>query len=177
MSWQELEQLIEASRDVTSASAAEDLTEVYTQEIARHGRAWRIWLAVLVAAVLLAGGGGALTIALLHPGEGASNGEIASAVATELLVVGLLLYLVRVAARQFNSHRHLEAVARSKAAALATFNRIVAGPSEPEVRTAVAAAVAQAVFSSDDTGLIDASSENVTLIERVATPVVQRLTP
>lgn len=114
---------------------------------------------------------------MAHPPDDASNADIAAAVAIQLLVVGLLLYVVRTAGGQFRAHRHLEAVNRNKAAALATFNRIVTGPSEKEVRTAVAVVLAQAVFSSDDTGFVESANDGVTLLERAASPVIQRVTP
>jgi hypothetical protein len=114
-------------------------------------------------------------ILLVHPSEDASNGTIASRVAIEILVLGLLIYAVRVTAHQFRVHRHLETVCRNKASALRTFNRLVAGPGEAEVRTAVAMALAQAVFDSNSTGFIDSSEDGVTIVERFAGPVVQRL--
>ena len=81
-----------------------------------------------------------------------------SRIAIEILVLGLLVYAVRVTAHQFRVHRHLETVCRNKASALRTFNRLVAGPGEAEVRTAVAVALAQAVFDSNSTGFIELCS-------------------
>jgi hypothetical protein len=80
------------------------------------------------------------------------------------------------ASLQFRVHRHLEAVARNKAAALGTFNRLVAGQTEDAVRSVVAAALAQAIFTSDQTGFIGTSEDHVTLIERVLPSVSSRMT-
>lgn len=173
----ELEQLVEATRDVTSGSGAEDLSRAYTDDAERHSAAWKRWLGALAVSISFALVGGTATIVLLHPDANATNAELVTYVGIELLVVGLLLYVVRVSARQFSAHRHLETLSRGKAAALSTFNRLVSGPSEPEVRTAVASALAQAVFSSDDTGFIETSGESVTLIERAVAPIVQRVSP
>jgi hypothetical protein len=119
--------------------------------------------------------GGVVVVVVTHPESDATNGEIVSALAIHLLVSGILLHLVRITSLQFRVHRHLEAVAHSKAAALSTFNRIVAGPTEADVRTAIAQVLAQAVFKTDETGFIDAAAQHVTLIERVVRPAVQRL--
>lgn len=172
---EEMTALAEAQRDVTSASGATELAEAYSREADRHARGWKSWLGALIGAVVLAGGVGAAVIAIAHPARQATNGEIATSIAIQILVVGLSIYLVRMAGTQFRAHRHLEAVNRSKAAALATFNRIVSGPSESEVRTAVAAVLAQAVFTSEETGFIDGGADHVTLVERAIGPILQRL--
>ena len=43
--------------------------------------------------------------------------------------------------------------------------------SEREVRNAIAVVLAQAVFSSDETGFVDSSNDHITLIERVASGI------
>jgi hypothetical protein len=88
-----------------------------------------LWLEMLVAmwilgALVLGGIVGSLIVVLaLHPSDDAKNGEIASKLTFGLLIIGLLLYVVRMTSLQFRVHRHLEAVSRNKAAALPTFNR------------------------------------------------------
>lgn len=173
---QELAPLVEAQRDVTSASGAADLSREYERQVTDHQTEWKRWLRWLVATVIGAGIVGVGVVLAVHPEEDAGTPEVASAVAIELLVIGLVLYAVRITSLQFRVHRHLEAVARNKAAALATFNRIVSAGTEPEVRSVLAAALAQAVFSSENTGFIDAASDHITLVERLAAPVTQRLT-
>jgi hypothetical protein len=169
-----LESPVEAQREAATASATEDLSADYTRQADDHAKAWKRWLACLLVAVGLALTVGVPFVLATHPDTDATNAEIASAILIDLLVVGLLLYLVRMASLQFRVHRNLEAVARSKAAALSTFNRIVVGPAEADVRTAVAQILAQAVFATDSTGFIDAPSDHITLLERVVGPVVQR---
>jgi len=58
-------------------------------------------------------------------------------------------------------YRHLEIVARNNAAALDTFSRLVSAGSEPDVRTAIATILAEHVFKSDETGLIDPGSDHI----------------
>jgi hypothetical protein len=171
----ELQELVEASRDVTSGSAAEDLGAAYSEQAERHRLAWWRWLAAFFVSVLLAATVGAVTILELHPDKRATTSEIVTAAAAEILVIGLLLYLVRIAARQFSAHRHLEAVDRSKTAALQTFNRMVSASSDPAIRTALASVLAQAVFVNGETGFLGDATENVTLIERAIAPVVERV--
>jgi hypothetical protein len=169
--------IAKAKREELSTSAAGDLGAAYGDEAARHSNARKLWLSLLTAAILFAGGAGAAAIALAHPARDATNGEIATALAIQILVVGLAIYLVRVAASQFRAHSHLEAVNRRKAAALATFNRMVAGPAESDVRTAVASVLAQTVFGGEETGFIDGSADSVTLVEQAISPVLQKLGP
>ncbi len=104
------------------------------------------------------------------------NAQIATGLLRDIVIVGLLLYLVRIASLQFRVHRNLEAVGRSKAAVLSTFNRMIVGPQEAEVRTAIATILAQAVFEAGEIGFVDAGSDHVTMIERIAAPVAQNMT-
>jgi hypothetical protein len=102
------------------------------------------------------------------------DGEAIARITIDIYVIGLILYAVRVASLQFRVHRHLEAKARSKAAALSTFSRFVASGADPSTRDVVAQTLAQAVFESGDTGFVDSGSDQITLIERVIAPAVSR---
>ena len=167
--------VVEAHREATAASGSAELSEAYAAQADVYGVEWRRWLKWLGVAGAIAMIGGIFVILLTHPSGDASNSEIVSRIAIEVLVLGLLVYAVRVTAHQFRVHRHLETVARSKASALMTFNRLVTGPGEAEVRTAVAVALAQAVFDPNSTGFMDSSQDGVTIIERVVAPVAQRM--
>lgn len=166
--------LVEAGRGAASASGAEALGRDYEGEAESQDRQWAVWGAALAVAVVLAGVVGSLFITGTRPDDDTSNARVASSIALDVLVVGLLIYVVRVTSHQFSVHRHLAAVARNKAAALSTFSRIAAGASDPETRTAMASVLAQSVFSSEQTGFIDASGNQVTLVERIAAPITQR---
>lgn len=165
---------VEAYRQVASSSGAEDLAAAYEAEADRHAEQWRFWLKWLLGAVAATLGLGVGTILVGRPGDDATTQELVSSLALDALVLGILLYLVRLTASQFRVHRHLEAVGRSKAAALNTFRRIVVGPSDADARAAVAVALAQAVFAPDATGFVDPSQDQVTFVERVVGPVLQR---
>lgn len=167
--------LVEAQREATSGSGSAELSRAYAEQADNYRDEWQRWLKWLGVAVGVALVAGVGVILLTHPADNASPGTIASRIAIEVLVLGLLVYGVRVTAHQFRVHRHLETVCRSKASALRTFNRLVAGPGEAEVRTAVAVALAQAVFDSNSTGFIDSSQDGVTIVERVVGPIAQRL--
>lgn len=167
--------VVEAQREVASASGSAELSEAYAEQADDYRDEWQRWLKRLCIAVVVALVAGVVVILLAHPSDNASKGTVASRIAIEILVLGLLVYAVRVTAHQFRVHRHLEAVCRSKASALQTFSRLVAGPGEAEVRTAVAVALAQAVFDSSSTGFIDSSEDGVTIVERLTAPVAQRL--
>jgi hypothetical protein len=169
--------LVEARRDETGSSGAAVLAQAYSEQALRHTRQWWYWGGGLIGALILAIGVGLLLLLQVNelPAD-AEPAQIASHVALDVLVIGLLIYMVRIASHQFSVHRHLAAVADSKAAALLTFSRIVSAASEPETRTAIAGILAQSVFSSDHTGFIASSHDQVTLIERLAGTVSQRAT-
>jgi hypothetical protein len=167
--------LVEAQREVATGSGSAELSKAYEEQADDYRDEWQRWLKWLGVAFVTSLVVGVIVILLAHPKGDASNATIASRIAIEILVLGLLVYAVRVTAHQFRVHRHLEAVCRGKASALLTFNRLAAGPGEAEVRTAVAVALAQAVFGSDSTGFIDSSQDGVTIVERIAGPVSQRL--
>jgi hypothetical protein len=166
--------VVDAQREAAGELGAKELAEHYANQAEQHGNDWRRWLRWLLLFGLLALVGGVGVVLVTHPVKEATNAEIASAITIDLLVLGLLLYAVRFSARQFSVHRHLQAVAQAKADALRTFKRMIVGPSEAEVRSAVSAVLAQAVFDSSVNGFIDGSGDNITLIERVVAPAAQR---
>ncbi|HYP55368.1 MAG TPA: hypothetical protein VEQ41_03585 [Solirubrobacterales bacterium] len=167
--------LVEAQRDESGAGGATDLAKAYAEQAERHTRQGWYWGGGLVGALVLAVGFGLfLLLEINELPPDAKPGQIASHLALDVLVIGLLIYTVRIASHQFSVHRHLAAVADSKAAALLTFSRIVAGASEPEIRTAMAGILAQSVFSSDHTGFISSAHDQITLVERLAGTVSQR---
>jgi hypothetical protein len=171
----DLAPLVEAQRDATSSQGAQNLSEFYVESADRHRASWQRWLVALAFALALSAIGGLLTVHDVAPtGGDPSTRELFHAIAVAILVVGLLLYSVRITSLQFRVHRNLEAVDRSKAAALRTYNRIVAGASSPDVRTTLVASLADAVFRTSDPGFVDQSSDHVTLIERVAGSAAQR---
>lgn len=132
-------------------------------------------LVALLLAVAVAAALGLYTVDAVSPGENADPREVFHSAAVAILVIGLLLYVVRIASLQFRVHRNLEAVDRSKAAALRTYSRIVAAANSPEIRTALVSALADAVFRTPETGFIDQSADHVTLIERIAGSVGGRV--
>jgi hypothetical protein len=167
--------LVEARRDETSSSGATELAQAYSEQVERHTRQWWYWGAGLIGTLALAIGLGLTLLLWINelPAD-AEPAEIASHVTLDILVIGLLIYLVRITSHQFSVHRHLAAVAESKEAALLTFSRIVSAASEPETRTAMAGILAQSVFSSDHSGFITSSHDQITLVERLAGTVSQR---
>jgi hypothetical protein len=172
---QELAPLIEAQRDATSAQGAENLGSFYTESADRHRTAWIGWLIALLVTVAAAAYLGLHTVDDVTPREDPDAAELFHSVAVALFVVGLLLYVVRVASLQFRVHRNLEAVDRSKAAALRTFSRIVAAANSPDVRTALVGSLADAVFRTPETGFIDQSADHITLVERLAGSAAGRM--
>lgn len=171
---EELAPLVEAQREVTSGHGAEDLAAYYVDSADKHRTSWRRWLTLLIVTMVVSGGLGLLTVQIVAPGEEPELREVFHSVAVALLVVGLLLYLVRITSLQFRVHRNLEAIDRSKAAALRTYNRIVSGAT-PEVRGTLVATLAEAVFRTPDAGFVGDSSDHVTLIERVVGTASQRI--
>jgi hypothetical protein len=172
---EELAPLVDAQREATSGHGAEDLAKYYVDSADQHRTSWRRWLTLLIVALALSGGLGLLTVQAVAPGEDPELREVFHSIAVALLVIGLLLYLVRITSLQFRVHRNLEAIDRSKAAALRTYNRIVSGAT-PEVRGTLVATLAEAVFRTSDTGFVGDPSDHVTLVERVVGSVSQRAT-
>jgi hypothetical protein len=76
---------------------------------------------------------------------------------------------------QFSVHRHLQAVANNKAAALDTFARIVSTGSSAETRDRLAEVLAHHIFISDRTGFLDVATDQITLPERLLDPVAKRV--
>jgi hypothetical protein len=167
--------LVEATRTKTGAAGAKELAAAYEEQARSHSRQWKLWGVGLVLSTVIALVVGYLVLHHTHPEKNATAAQIVSRVTVDLLVVGLLIYAVRVTSRQFSVHSHLATVAHNKAAALATFSRIVTSGSSPEARDRLADVLAQYVFASDNTGFLSGDGDQVTLLERIAGPLSQRL--
>jgi hypothetical protein len=164
----ELAPVVEAQREAAGATGVADLSRDYAAQADVQAKSWKAWGVVFLIAVAAAVGGSLLLFADDTVSSGKVTATTVVTVARNLLIVGLLLYVVRLAALQFRVHRHLETVSRSKASALSTFNRIIAVASEREVRAALATVLAESVFRAEDTGFIDSGQDHITLIERIA---------
>lgn len=174
-SLESIQPVVEAGRAVAGESGAVDLAAEYRKQADDHKAAWELWRWVLLGASVVAVAGSISVVSIHHPQGDATSAPAVGRFLIDLLVIGVLLYGVRLSSLQFRVHRHLDATDRSKAAALATFGRIVASGAEPSTRDVLAATLAQAVFTPGDTGFIDAGNDHITLIERVVAPVAQRL--
>lgn len=169
------EDLLEAAREESGASGTQNLAEEYDEQAEDHEQQWKYWGAGLIGATLIALVGGYFVLKINHPATDATTSQLVSHAAVDLLVIGILIYVVRVTSLQFSVHRHLAAVARNKAAALATFSRIVNSGSSSETRDRLAEVLAHYVFVSSDTGFLDSAGDQITLPERLAGPVAQRI--
>jgi len=169
---QELESyrdLVSGLRQRSGEEASSDLAAVFTERAKDVGEAAKSWRKALIAASLAALVGTLIAFELLKPETSDSDFTSSDIGRTTLLllIVGLLIFGVRVCAQGYRSNRHLQAVAEGKAAALSTFALFSSSIGEDQIREAVALTLAQAVFATDDTGLIDGSSEQVTVVERI----------
>jgi hypothetical protein len=162
-----LSDLVSAQRQLVGEGGVSDLSAHFSTLVTTSKEAFGKWAASLAAAVVLGGAGAVAWVYLTRPGNNAGNAEIVTHIALDVLVVGLVVFLIRFFSIQTRAHRHVEFVSRNKANALSTFNLIVTGVEDPVVRAQVASALADAVFKSDDGIFSDASSDSVTIIERV----------
>jgi hypothetical protein len=172
---QALAPLVKAQRELVEESGVAKLSQDFDARATEHGESFRRWAWGLIGAVVIGGCLAVIFIFSTRPSDDASNADIVTHVLLDVLVLGLILFLVRFVALQTRAHRHMQFVAKNKANALSTFNRIVSGPQEQDVRANIAAALAQAVFNSDDGVFSDSTSDTVTIIERVGAAASSRL--
>jgi len=162
--------LASAAREAAGESAGVELSVDFGQRAKVLSETAERWFRALIGTGIAAFVGGVVTFLVLHPDEGASDPSDFAALGLAVFIVGLLVFAIRVCAQNYRVNRHLQAVASSKEAALSTFRRIVSSVEEGEVRSAVALALAQAVFTTEETGLVDGASDHVTLVERAVAP-------
>ena len=162
--------LASAAREAAGESAGAELSVDFGQRATDLGEMAGRWFRALIAAGVVAFVGGVVTFLVLRPDGGADDASDFAALGLAVFIVGLLVFAIRVCAQNYRVNRHLQAVASSKAAALSTFRRLVSSVEEGEVRSAVALALAQAVFATEETGLVDSAGDHVTLVERAVVP-------
>lgn len=170
-----IEPVVEAGRAAAGESGAVDLAAEYRKQADDHKESWELWRWLLLGAIAVAIAGSLAVVLIKRPEGDLTDSSVFSRLLLDVLVIGILLYGVRLASLQFRVHRHLDATDRSKAAALATFGRIVASGTEASTRDVLATTLAQAVFTPGDTGFIGSGSDHITLVERIAAPAAQRL--
>jgi hypothetical protein len=171
---QQLAPVVEAQRELLGESGVTKLSHDFDERASQHATSFKRWAFGLVVAVVGSGIGVVLVAILNRPADDATNAQIATHAFIDLAIIGLIIFLVRFVATQTRAHRHMQFVARNKANALSTFNRLVSGQQDPEVRSNVAVALAQAVFKSDDGVFSDASGDTVTIVERLGSAWLPR---
>lgn len=164
--------LVEAQRQLLGESGVSKLSAFFEERADDHAKSFRWWALGLVATVFVVAAVAGVVVYATKPASDATNAQIVTHVFFDLLILGFAIFLLRFVAIQTRAHRHMHFVAKNKANALSTFNLIVAGQ-EADVRSNVALALAQAVFNSDDGIFSDASSDTVTIVERMGSAIAR----
>lgn len=168
--------LVNQFRDAARESAGQELSGVFLGRANDCRNAATRWLKALAVASVVAVIGAIVTFDKVRPDEGAHDPHDYAALGLGVFILGIFAFAVRVCAQNYRVNRHLEAVARSKAAAISTFQRLVTSAEDEEVKSAVTLTLAQAIFTTEETGLVDGSGDHVTLVERAIVPAVSRST-
>jgi hypothetical protein len=156
--------LLKGLREVSGESASDDLAVVFANRADALEKSAGRWLKALIGSGLAATGVAVAVYVALHPHEAAEPSDVGR-LTLSVFILGLVVYAVRVCAQRYRATSHLEAVSRSKAAALLTFNRFSSAVEEESVRSAVALTLAQAVFATEETGFIDGTGDQITLVD------------
>jgi hypothetical protein len=165
---------LDQARADAGESAGEELAEVFSSRANCHKNTAERWLVALVLSGPLAVGFAVLTFFWLRPDQGSNDPHDFAGIGLAIFILGVLAFGIRICAQNYRVNRHLEAVARSRASAISTFQRLAASASDPEIRSAVTLTLAQSIFATEDTGLVDGSGDHVTLVERAAVPLLSR---
>ena len=91
-----IEPVVEAGRVAAGESASIDLAEVYSKQADDHATDWRSWRWIFLGSVALAIAGSLAVVLIGRPSGEATSAEAVSRFLIDLLIIGLLLYLVRV---------------------------------------------------------------------------------
>jgi hypothetical protein len=169
-----LSDLINTQRQLVGAEGVADLSSHFKSLATSSKTEFDKWAKRLWMATVIGGAAATAFVYLTRPANNAGTPQVVTHLALDVLVVGLVIFLIRFLAMQARAHRHVEFVSTNKANALSTFNLIVTGQEDPTVRAQVASALAQAVFKSDDGIFSDASSDSVTIVERVVGAVAAK---
>jgi hypothetical protein len=157
--------LVSGRRVEAGASVGSTLAGEFSSKSAEHKELAEKWLKALVGMSAFAAIAAIVTFIILHNTGDDKSPDFAE-LGLGLFILGLLPFGVRVCAQNYRVNRHLEASAWGKATVLSTFQRLFSSVEEGDVRSTIALALAQEVFRAEDTGLVDGSGDQVTLVER-----------
>ncbi len=164
------QEVLSQTRSEVRESAGDELSAVFRRRADDCRDAAKAWLVALIVSAPLAVAGAVGTFLLLRPDSGAKDAHDFAGLGLGLFILGVLAFGIRVCAQNYRVNRHLEALAKSKANAISTFQRLAASVEDDEIRSAVTLTLAQAIFAIDETGLVDGSADHVTLVERAVLP-------
>jgi hypothetical protein len=109
-----LSDLVSAQRQLVGKGGVSDLSAHFKALVKESNKEFTKWARCLAAAVVLGGGAAVAWVYFTRPGGDAGNPEIVTHIALDVLVVGLVVFLIRFFAIQTRAHRHVEIVSRNK---------------------------------------------------------------
>jgi hypothetical protein len=161
---------VKTARKASGESAGDELSAVFNDRADDYDKTSKTWLIALCVSAPIAVVLAIVTFLLLRPdGESHDPSDFAG-LGLGLFIFGILAFGIRVCVQNFRVNRHLATIARSKASAISTFQRLTASVEDDQIRSAVTLTLAQAVFTVEETGLVDGSGDHVTLVERAVLP-------
>jgi hypothetical protein len=155
-------------RGSSAASAAATLSTYYSGQAAVHARQAYVSLAIAALCVAAAFGLGIYYIGQPIQADPVSTNELVDYLRTltpRLFVIGVLLYVVRAAVRNFSINRHLQVVYEQRRTALDTYGRFAQAVS-PETQAAVVLELVKAIFGTAPTGYAELDGGK-TVIENI----------
>jgi len=168
------QEAVSQARAEAGDSASRELEAVYANRSDEYASVAGKWLIALAISLPVAASLAVLIFHEVQPEGEAKGPHDYAALGLGVFLLGLLAFGVRICAQNLRVNRHLAAVARSKQSAISTFQRLSASVADEELRSAVTLTLAQSIFAVEDTGLVDGSGDQVTLVERAVMPSLPR---
>jgi len=150
----ELEEMADASKEVTAKIAASGKARVFHTEGQTYAKAARLWLAATVGLglVLMFLAFGFALGWIIELEAGADAGQIATHLFGKVLILVTVGAGLTFSARQYSANRHNAVQNYHRSSALRTYRALLSATRDEAVHEAILQQAAQAIFSPSDTG-------------------------
>lgn len=158
---QEIEQIMQAARDIAAQAGVAEHAKAFGDISREHALAARWWL-IAAASLTVFAAGIALLILFFYPAHGdLKDAATIQPIIGKIVAVSLLYYGALWSGKNYRTHRHLAVLNAHRQSALNTFDAFVrAASGDEQTKNAVLLEATRCIFAPANTGYLGVDEEN-----------------